>query len=1305
MKGIRSAQRNRIGMSSGSSPRQLADQFAALLYPPRVADEDVDHAALVRGLGLGEELRRSTGANLPATDHAALAEAAVHLYNLLATRRSGSMPKIAVSGLLRLGRPGWLMTRRLLLRGTLGTEAVGPLLESLPPHCGLGLLQVCLSGPKPPSKQLLPWVEPLAKKLCSRPLDEVVPFFLELEAEQDSLAPVLGAALRHDSLLQELQQGLESPQGDPAAVWDLSAICIRHLKASTLVPTLANALLHPAIPTSAQRITQLARTAGPGNTAAIKTLQQIIRRGAAATIPACIAALAQLSWPGTGRLAARLHCKSKRLARALAVVASQLPPAAYQQYLHHLPEAERPVLEAGVVRASSRVQPAFVQTRTRTDRTLPKESQRQLQSTFSAQHGPFPDARQAVPEPATGPIRTQRGSGLLSRLLPTKKNSLADLLERSHSPRDKSLPGSELRNAALTGRTLTNLNLSGSYLEQTQFIRTNFSGMDFSNATFLEADFTGCTFTNCKLRHTRLHRTAFQNCSFNRCDFTGTVLSECSLRESDMERCFLTNALLSDTRLEHTRLRSSALGQCRFQGGSAHSLLLRNTTLTRNIWSDASLHGLLWHRCTLREEVFASTRFKSVALRHSSVARCRVLGLSSGVGLLDQSELQEQQILITNMAAEQLSAADVQPAPPPQSGPFLRRTTALWVRLQDIRRREARMRINNERRIAWANATLQDCPFLHLVPCLLSDRRFEQALGLSDIPACRVAGYVPDPETLALARQYFPKDPKPPVADPSVAIASLSTIGSIGSVAQTKTSDADFWVCHDHAADPQALNGLRRKLDALSRWAEEAFELEVHFFLMSLDAVKNNQFGFSDKESSGTAQALMLKEEFYRTAVILAGRIPGWWLTTPGCSPKAYHAQLAAAASDPMGNPDRYMDAGYAARIPAGEFFGAALWQIVKGIDSPFKSVLKLGLLERYAQENNQGPLLCDQLKAAISDGHPSCFNDPYAALALAVRNHYQAAGNTEAVRLLLQALSLKTDAQNIPRMMGHPFTCEHQHLARLLRSTDTTPDRAAPSFVRALHLGDNVSRYMINTYKRIRSTPLAKTKANAIAPADLTRLARRIAVNYAPKKYKVPRVPILGIRKGHFVELRLSAHKEPGKLPVWAISGKAGSQGRTTSPKNEILTRSTNPVQMLAWLVINGLYSSEALLHADRSIAPLSTPDVRNVLEQMSEFLTPPPFFHVEPDEFLREEHAARIYLLPNFTATPETDKLTQLTAVYATNWGELFCMPLPNVEKARKQGLQTYLRSTLPHEQPPQLEIKVYYPKGSQCPRLSLI
>ncbi|WP_078718174.1 class I adenylate cyclase [Paucidesulfovibrio gracilis] len=1282
---------------------QLAETLGTHLYPPRPM-EDTDLAALLSPLVKARQQMLQSGQHAVSLElRAALDDTVVHLHNLALARRSSAMLNATLSGLLRLGPSGWHMTGRLLVRGNVNPSVCTSLLDSLPSHCLPGLLHALLPVRHELDKALVSWMDSLANQ-CSDISDaELQTFALELNLDGERISSVLQAKLCTTAFSSALLQNALTS----SSAMLRSCRCVHALRlADTAKQLLLRCVKHPRL-ASPEAIRRLAGTLSPDDATSLQALELLARSsGILKLIPTAIVGLDRLGSPCVGELVESLCAKSPQLAHALPNLVPTLTAPDAHAFLKPLPPGQRQQACATMMQCITELQPGFTERLATEPALFGTESLTAHAAAASRVREQRLDSLklQTPQPPAARPC--QANGNALKRLFRKKQSSLGELLENTPNPRDHQRPQSVLHNSAFQGRTISNLDIHESHFHQVQFVGTTFFGVDFSDSTLLEADFTGCTFTNCCFRNTRLHETRLQDCQLIRCDFTDSMFTNCELESCAIEYSVLGSVLWDTCAFRLFRFRGCTLTRCRFQHCELLSVLMRCLWVTGTVWHQTTFAGTTWLYSSLRHTIFHEIESQSCEMQHCTVQNSRVFGAATGLPSVDMDEIRQQSIL-----AEQFCVKALRTSAAPPNATFASvapKPTIVWCRLRSIRIQETKMRRNNQRRIRLAQQTAQDTPFLTIVPFLISSTVFEEAQGLQGVPVCRIAGYTPDPTTLDLVKQWFPSSSATPPQGSPLIIASLSTIGSVGTVAQTRHSDADFWVCYDaDSAPPKAVEGLRNKLDALSRWAEETFGVEAHFFLMRQEDVKQNNFGFSDKESSGTAQALMLKEEYYRTCVILAGKIPGWWLTPPECSATHYGAWLNMAQSDPLAQPRRFMDNGHAAPVPASEFLGAALWQIVKGIDSPFKSILKLGLLEQYAHEGPTRPLLCDRIKRDILRGHEAAPADPYTAMARTVCNHYRALDNAEAMQLVPRALRLKTEMQTWPRLSSIPVEHEHAHLLKLFSKASTFSQVSAPapvSFAQALRFGNDISRHMISSYTRIRNTPQARAKA-AIDPADLTRLGRRIAVNYASKKNKIQRVPILGIPQRHFAELHLSAQKNPGKPTTWTIAGKAGKKGRAHAEQYEILARSPLPIRMFAWMVFNKLYTPDALLHADQNIAPLSTPDVRNILNKLDRSLITSTTFNIDPDTFLRQERITRALLVANLTAPPESDKLLDLTAVYTTNWGEVFCTRLDEPQNALKSGLHAYLKSMLPHAQPVPPEIQVYYPKRSLCPRLKLV
>ncbi len=276
-----------------------------------------------------------------------------------------------------------------------------------------------------------------------------------------------------------------------------------------------------------------------------------------------------------------------------------------------------------------------------------------------------------------------------------------------------------------------------------------------------------------------------------------------------------------------------------------------------------------------------------------------------------------------------------------------------------------------------------------------------------------------------IIRRYFPNsrpqsDTKDTVAIARPFIHSLSTIGSIGSIAQSAKSDCDYWLLVNfNETGSTGLDLLRQKCQVIENWAE-GYGVEVHLFLMDITQTRENSFASrAEEESAGSAMKLLLKEEFFRTHILVAGKLPLWWFIPPGLSAAEYQNYVNELPVRERVNISNFVDLGYIAEIPKAETFGACLWQMNKALDSPFKSVIKFAYLELILGSKDQSPLVSDHLKRlvcfpemlALADKPLELDDiDPYLLLARAIVNFYQSeTTNQRRDHLIRASLFLKT--------------------------------------------------------------------------------------------------------------------------------------------------------------------------------------------------------------------------------------------------------------------------------------------------------
>ncbi|MFW5734479.1 MAG: class I adenylate cyclase, partial [Oceanidesulfovibrio sp.] len=677
-------------------------------------------------------------------------------------------------------------------------------------------------------------------------------------------------------------------------------------------------------------------------------------------------------------------------------------------------------------------------------------------------------------------------------------------------------------------------------------------------------------------------------------------------------------------------------------------------------------------------------------------------------------------------AAVQRVLSDIaleQPAPALSSSEGLQYLHALvrqWIEEQDARKRLRVFRRVNRNRRFWTIAMLQGDTrdLLTLLPALVES---PQVPGASLPPlACAISGHAPTRSALALLERYGLSQPALPdkTAQGTLRLEALFAIGSTGTIAQDRSSDLDLWVCYDKRAlsDLQA-RALRAKLTAVEQWAWSTFGKEVHFFLMDLDAIHANDFGYSDQESSGSAQALLLKEEFYRTAMLLAGRPPAWWAAPPRLTREQYAEHLRLLRDSVSLRGVGFLDLGVMEPIPREEYFGAALWQIVKALKSPFKSILKIALLDKYSMGEAGQLLLCEAIKEALLSGRHDVWDvDSYAVMFREVFEHFQAQGNKEACDLLRLAFNKKTGltlgaaaSDRAFAMRGYsymeyffPYSEANivHHLERRPGEADT---EGQESFADLMQVGDRILRFVLNSYAAVQERLAEAGPTARVRPEDLTKMGRRIAARLAPGPNKILPLPFMRMRPGMLTGLEFS-WQPTGNESVWSVRAEFPKSG-SGKPAPEILRSEKSPEELAAWLVANEIYDPSVLLTAQSLEPPVSIPDMQHLLGAMRAFFPVPRIFDPPVGMALQEERAVRVFVTVNLTIPREVKRVSRIAVVWSTTWGQVFCKArLPATEKLRSDPYKELVKAMgMPVAAKP--AVLFHMPHKAHCPAVRLL
>ncbi|WP_060485138.1 class I adenylate cyclase [Pseudomonas sp. NBRC 111123] len=592
-----------------------------------------------------------------------------------------------------------------------------------------------------------------------------------------------------------------------------------------------------------------------------------------------------------------------------------------------------------------------------------------------------------------------------------------------------------------------------------------------------------------------------------------------------------------------------------------------------------------------------------------------------------------------------------------------------------------------------------------------------------------VAGFEPDAEQVAdaqrLARSFAYKARH---GNPPRPIHGLFLMGSLGSLAQAEQSDMDLWVCHAPGLAEAERDELRRKCQLLEAWAASQ-GAEAHFFLID---PQNFAQGQRDSQLSsddcGTTQHFLLLDEFYRTAIWLAGRTPLWWLV-PVYEEHNYQGYTETLLSKRFIRNQDALDLGSLAQIPPGEYVGAGLWQLFKGIDSPYKSLLKLLLTEVYASEHPTVRCLSLDYKQAVFANHLNLDElDPYVMVYRRIERYLQQRGETARLELVRRSLYLKvnkklsgldrTRSSGWQRQLLQRLTDEWGWDERQLAMLDSRSQWKVRQV--AVERRELVAE-LNHSYRFLGQFAQSQDANSRADQRDLNVLGRRL---YAAFERRAGKIEVINpgiapdIAEDTLTLVQSPNRKEPGSHHWGLYNGNLGvHEWEHFSP----IKRCRELLELLTWAHRNGVIDSSTRLALHPGDSDLSEFELFNLLGSLQQSI-PLPLDSVSEERLLQPSVADEILLLVNVGVDPlrqhrdlnilmtteRTDSLSYagvrenlvltLDQITRNSWNEVLVQRYDG-EHALLRCLRDFLNSLGQRSQRPQVKVRCFCHNRAQA------
>ena len=498
--------------------------------------------------------------------------------------------------------------------------------------------------------------------------------------------------------------------------------------------------------------------------------------------------------------------------------------------------------------------------------------------------------------------------------------------------------------------------------------------------------------------------------------------------------------------------------------------------------------------------------------------------------------------------------------------------------------------------------------FLNILPLLFHQNHpllpgytsSESPIGIPD--------FTPGKQAIQAAKQFSKSFNYKKKALLNYPIQGIFLMGSVGSIAFSKTSDMDIWLCHQPNLSSSQLAELQQKASAIELWAT-SLGLEVHFFLVNSETFSKGTNIPISIESSGDTQHYLLLEEFYRTAIFIAGRIPAWWIVPPH-EEYNYSIYIQHLIENRFISESDVIDFGGLESIPAEEFISATLWHIYKSINSPHKSLLKLFLMESYASEYPKPQWLCFELKKSIYQGTINIDElDPYLLIYSKVENYLQKNNSSQRLNLARECFYLKIMGGSNSNLDASSRLFREDYMHSIATQWHW-PDGLLVSLIkhRFWDIRKATQEHIIirtqlkHILRMILRLAGDYVDYNFRENQDLKLLGRKLHVFLERQPGKIEIITTRSTVHTQENELSIIESKGDNNTPVWLLySGKfAGKQILS----NNIIKQQSSLLELLAWLIINGLYKKQLQINFISTSLTLPAPELQKILDQLYLFL-----------------------------------------------------------------------------------------------------
>ena len=558
--------------------------------------------------------------------------------------------------------------------------------------------------------------------------------------------------------------------------------------------------------------------------------------------------------------------------------------------------------------------------------------------------------------------------------------------------------------------------------------------------------------------------------------------------------------------------------------------------------------------------------------------------------------------------------------------------------------------------------------FLDALPVLLHTNHPNFPCYVSEYTPCGICRYTPSGAEIQKMQRLAPGFNASNASQNKKQILGVYLSGDCGTITESEQQNITVWVCHADELGANEISQLDRKCKLIEEWST-SLNLKTSFKVVSSNFIGADQQHKRNEEDK--KQNFLSLDHLYRSGIMIAGRMPMWWLV-PAEEEIKYKQYTSILLHKKFIAEEDVIDFGWIPDIPANEFISIATEQLSNSDKNPHEACIKQLLTEIYISEYPNTKILSRQFKEAIyNDNMDLDALDPYVMVYRRIESYLferQEINRLELIRRCFYYQVGKEISQHT-----NNITWQRKVMESLVQewawSKDTIKDldnRENWNAGRAKEEHLELVRELTASYRFLSEFTRRHRDEAFQSLNEMNVLGKKL---YASLERKAGKVDIINpVITPDLTEKNLYFCQTKHRLKtVWTVYAEPISHKETTTTLP--LRRSESLVELIAWCHFNGFITEQTELDILKGEHQLTEDELRSIINTLEETL-PRNSALLSPahDNFTRPAHPTQIQMFANVAADPvlemKNQKKNPMGLASAFNYGDKSDYIVLNIE-----------------------------------------